>query len=315
MKLKKLGIFLSVLPSAFVSTAYAENIVPEQCQNVKFAEIGWTDLALTTSIARTILDDIGYKTSTDILSINVALAAMKNGQIDTMLGYWEPAMNKYIDKYLEEGSIEVVRTNLEGAKYTYAVPKYVYDAGVKDINDIAKYPEKFNKRLYGIEPGSNGAIIKAVNENKYNLGGWKVVESSEQGMLAQVSRSVRKKEWVAFLAWAPHPMNSKFDIEYLSGADDIFGPNFGGATIHTIARKDYVSTCSNMGQFLKNLAFNMELENKGMGYILDDKETAEVAAKKIIKSNPDLLAKWLSGVKTVDGKEALPVVKHELDIQ
>ncbi|WP_342609712.1 choline ABC transporter substrate-binding protein [Vibrio tritonius] len=307
---KSLLLLLCFMP---IFSSYALERVPQQCKDIKFAEIGWADLAFTTSVARLLLDNIGYHTSSDILSINVALVAMNNNKVDTMLGYWEPAMNKYIVKYLDKGTIDVVKTNLTEAKYTYAVPSYVYDAGVKDIRDIHKFPKKFHKRLYGIEPGSNGAIIKAVDQDKYQLGGWKVVESSEQGMLAQVSRAVRKHEWIAFLAWEPHPMNTKFDIRYLTGADDIFGPNFGSATVHTITRQGFTSECSNAGRLLKNLSFNVEMENEGMKYILEDKNTASEAAYKIIKSNLNVLDKWLSGVNTVDGNSALLAIKKKFE--
>ena len=42
-----------------------------------------------------------------------------------------------------------------------------------------------------------------------------------------------------FIAWEPHPMNMRFDIRYLTGGDTTFGPNFGGATIHTLTRVGY----------------------------------------------------------------------------
>src|SRR3546814_4870994 len=60
---------------------------------------------------------------------------------------------------------------------------------------------------------------------------FEVVESSEQGMLSQVARAVKSKEDIVFLGWAPHPMNNNFDLVYLSGGDDFFGADYGGATV------------------------------------------------------------------------------------
>jgi len=53
------------------------------------------------------------------------------------------------------GTVERVRANLKGAKYTFAVPKYVHAAGVKDFADIHKYKDKFGGNIYGIEPGND----------------------------------------------------------------------------------------------------------------------------------------------------------------
>lgn len=296
---------MALLGSFSINSAHADS-----CKSVRLAEPGWTDLAFTSGVTKVLLEGLGYKASTDTLGMTVMLESMKNKDIDVMMGYWDPAMDIYIRKYFAEGSIEKIAVNLEGAKYTYAVPKYVYDAGVTDIKDLAKNADKFNSKLYGLEPGSNSLIIDAIAEGKYGLSNWKVVESSEQGMLAQVKRAVKRQQWIAFQAWEPHPMNVKFDIAYLTGTDDTYGPNFGGATIHTTVREGYLEECGNVGNLLKNLRFTLDMENRGMGYILDDRKSPEEAALMVIKENPAVLASWLTGVNTIDGENGLSKVKQ-----
>ncbi len=95
-------------------------------------------------------------------------------------------MVAYYKPYREDGSVETVRTNLEGAKYTFAVPDYVWEAGVKDFSDLQNpSPIKFEKKLYGIEPGSNQLMLDAIKDPDLGLADWEVVESSEQGMLVR----------------------------------------------------------------------------------------------------------------------------------
>ncbi len=308
MKLAKWVCFAASLAVATHASAN-ENA---ECQSVRLAEPGWTDLALTSGIASVLLKEMGYEPSTEVIGLSVMLGAMKNSEVDVMLGYWKPAMNKLVTPYLEDGSVEEVGENLSGAKYTYAVPDYVYNAGVHSFNDLAKYADKFDQRLYGIEPGSNERMIKAIERGDYGLEGWTVVESSEQGMLAQVQRSVRREKWIAFLAWAPHPMNMKYKFHYLSGGDAVFGPNFGGATVHSLVRKGYEETCPNVAKLVKNLSFDLDLENEGMKYILDDGMTPEAAAREIIKKYPQRIDSWLAGVQTFDQQDALAKVKAEL---
>src|SRR5690606_35010142 len=133
--------------------------------------------------------------------------------------------------YLADGSIEVIATNLTGAKYTFAVPSYVAEAGVTDLSDLAEHADRFGRRIYGIEPGNNGnrMILDMIEQDEFGLGGWKLVESSEQGMLSEVGRAIRAEEWIVFLGWEPHPMNTRYEIDYLSGADEFFGPDYGAA--------------------------------------------------------------------------------------
>ena len=103
-------------------------------------------------------------------------------------------------------------------------------------------------------------------------------------------------------------------LEYLSDGDDIFGPNFGGATVHTNVRGGYTEECSNVGHLLKNLKFSLALENEIMGAILNDGEDADDAAKAWLKKNPGVLDAWLDGVKTQDGHEGLAAVKASLGL-
>lgn len=284
------------------------------CEEVRLAQPGWTDLALTSGIAKVLLDELGYDTSVSQLSIPITYEAMKSGDLDAFLGYWYPAMTKYFAPYEADGSVLTVSQNLEGAKYTWAVPAYVYNAGVHDFADLAAHAEEFDSKLYGLSPGSNDTMIAARDSETFGLQDWDVVESSEQGMLAQVERAAKREQWIAFLGWAPHPMNTKFDLHYLTGGDDFYGPNFGGATVHTQMRKGYMEECPNVAKLLSQLTFTIEMENVGMGYILEDGESDTEAALRVLKDNSDALAPWLEGVTTLDGAEGLSAVKAGLGL-
>ena len=219
-------------------------------------------------------------------------------------------------KYRDEGSVEVLGVNLEGAKYTLAVPSYTADAGLKDFADIAKLKDELDGEIYGIEPGNDGnrLILDMIESNAFGLKGFELVESSEQGMLAEVARAVKRKQHIVFLGWAPHPMNNNFDLVYLSGGDDVFGPNYGGATVYTNVRKGYTGECPNVGKLLGNLKFTLPMEGAIMGAILDEGEEPNDAATAWLKANPDILDGWLAGVKTLDGGDGLAAVKAHLGL-
>lgn len=109
-------------------------------------------------------------------------------------------------------------------------------------------------------------------------------------------------------------MNRKFDMAYLGGGDDWFGPNFGGATVYSLARTGYANACPNAGKLIANLTFSLDMENEMMGYMLDDGLEPEAAAVKLIKAHPDVLSKWLDGVSTIDGGDAMAAVKARLGV-
>ncbi len=286
------------------------------CKNVRFSDVGWTDITATTAATSEVLKGLGYTPSATVLSVPVTYASLKNGDIDIFLGNWMPTMEGDIKKYREEGSVETIGMNLTGAKYTLAVNKAASDGGIKDFADIAKYKEQLEGNIYGIEPGNDGnrLIQGMIDKDAFGLKGFKVVESSEQGMLAQVARADRKKEWVVFLGWEPHPMNANFKMSYLTGGDEFFGPNLGGAEIFTNVRKGYASECGNVGALLKNLKFTLAMENEIMGAILNDGTDPDKAASAWLKKNAGILDGWLTGVTTIDGKDGLAAVKAHLGL-
>ncbi|GBC59187.1 glycine/betaine ABC transporter substrate-bindin g protein [Desulfonema ishimotonii] len=288
----------------------------DSCNKVRFSDVGWSDITSTTALTSVVMEGLGYDVKTNVLAVPVTFASLKNKDIDIFLGLWMPTMTADIEPYKKDGSVETVRANLTGAKYTLAVPRYVYDAGVKDFADIAAHKEKFKGKIYGIEPGNDGnrLIQSMIDKNAFGLKDWKVVESSEQGMLGQVRRAVRKKDWIVFLGWEPHPMNTNFDLAYLSGGDEYFGPDFGGATVHTTVRKGYLNECPNVARLLKNTEFTLKMENQVMGMILDAGMEPLKAAEKWLRENPDILEKWLEGVTTTDGKDGLEAVRKHLNL-
>ncbi|WP_419238820.1 choline ABC transporter substrate-binding protein [Photobacterium leiognathi subsp. mandapamensis] len=295
---------------ALALSSVAFNSYANQCDTVRFADVGWTDITATTAVTSELLKGMGYSTKTDLLSVPVTYSSMANGDIDVFLGNWMPTMEGDIAKYREAKTVETVKANLEGAKYTLAVPKYVYDAGVKSFADLAKHADKFKGRIYGIEPGNDGnrLIQSMIDTNAFGLKDFSLVESSEAGMVSQVSRSVRRDQWIVYLGWAPHPMNSNVEMEYLAGGDDFFGPNYGGANVYTNVRSNYLTECPNVGQLLKNLSFSLEMENSLMEAILNQKVQPEKAARQWLSENPRQVEAWLKDVKTREGKVATTAV-------
>ena len=304
----KLKSTLSVLAICAAMPALAD------CDSVRFSDVGWTDITATTAATSIVLEALGYETSTDILSVPVTYASMAEGDIDVFLGNWMPTMEGDIASYREAGTVDTVRTNLEGAKYTLATNAAGVAAGITDFASIAAAKDALEGNIYGIEAGNDGnrLIMDMIEADAFGLTGFEVVESSEQGMLAQVERADDRGEPIVFLGWEPHPMNANYDMTYLPGGDDYFGPDLGGAIVATNTRAGYVTECPNTGKLLENLAFSLEMENEIMGAILNDNVDPEDAAKAWLVANTDAWTPWLDGVTTKDGGDAVAAVTAAL---
>ncbi|WP_250493051.1 choline ABC transporter substrate-binding protein [Caballeronia sp. GAWG1-1] len=300
---------------AVVSPTFAAD--PSTCTQVRMAGPGWTDIDATNAMSGVILKALGYRQNVANLSVPITYQGLKKGQIDVFLGNWMPAQAPLVKPFIDDKSVQVVRANLSNAKFTLAVPDYVAAAGVHSFADLAKNADKFDDRVYGIEPGApaNQNIKRMIDDKAFGLGGWKLVESSETGMLTQVDRAVRDKKWIVFLGWEPHLMNTKFKLAYLDGGDLYFGPNFGGATVNTVARNGYEQQCPNVGRLFKQMAFDVDLENGVIADVLEKKTRVDTAATDALKRHPELLKTWLDGVTTASGGNGLEAVQTALGVK
>ncbi|KQI72075.1 glycine/betaine ABC transporter substrate-binding protein [Loktanella sp. 5RATIMAR09] len=304
----KLKSTLSVLAICAAVPAFAD------CDTVTFSDVGWTDITATTAATTVVLEALGYDTDIKVLSVPVTYISLAEGDVDVFLGNWMPTMEADIAPYREAGTVDTVRANLEGAKYTLAVNRAAADMGIATFADIAANADALDGKIYGIEPGNDGnrLIMDMIAADAFGLSDFEVVESSEQGMLAQVDRASGRDEPIVFLGWEPHPMNANFDMSYLEGGDDWFGPNLGGATVYTNTSAGYVNSCPNVGTLLNNLEFSLSMENEIMGAILNDGADPADAATAWLKANPDAYVSWLNGVTTKDGGDAVTAVNAAL---
>ena len=295
---------------ALAGTAFAQS-----CDKVIFSDVGWTDITATTAATSVVLEALGYETETKVLSVPVTYAGLAEGDVDVFLGNWMPTMEADIAAYREAGTVETVRTNLVGAKYTLATNEHGAALGISDFNNIKDHKDALDGKIYGIEPGNDGnrLIIDMIESGPFGLDGFEIVESSEQGMLAEVAKATSDGKPIVFLGWEPHPMNANFKMTYLAGGDDVFGPNFGEATVATNTRKGYVTECPNTGKLLQNLEFSLQMENEIMKAISDGGEDPRDAAKAWLAANPATWEPWLEGVTTKDGGDAKAAVAAALN--
>ncbi|VVM89913.1 hypothetical protein PS662_02773 [Pseudomonas fluorescens] len=231
--MQKLSTALTV---GLLALGSASAFADQSCATVKMADPGWSDIAATNAITGFLLEGMGYKAKVDTLAVPITFGGLKDGQVDVFLGNWMPAQQGFYDKFVATGDVTQLAKNLDGTEFTLAVPDYVWDAGVHNFADLNKYADKFDKKIYGIGSGApaNISLQEIIKKNDFDMGQWKLVESSEQAMLAEVSRAVKKQKFVTFLGWTPHPMNVQLKMHYLKGGEKYFGDT---GSVHTLTRK------------------------------------------------------------------------------
>ncbi len=305
---------LSILCGTTLLSAGAMAAEPASCQTVRMGVVNWTDVIATSGMADVLLTGLGYESKQTSAVQQIIFAGIRDKRLDIFLGYWKPAMDKNIAPFLAATQVKVLDTpSLADAQATLAVPDYVAAAGLKTFADIARFKDQLGGKIYGIEPGSgaNTTIKTLIETNHFGLKDFKLIESGEAGMLAAVQRAVNRKEFVVFVGWTPHPMNINMNITYLTGSEDVYGPNEGAATVSTVTAPDYAQRCPNVNRLLENLTFSAAQESQLMVPIMARKTPQDVA-RQWLRDHPEDVRKWLAGVTSFDGKDGVATVQASL---
>ncbi len=310
-KVSRLFVFVTLSILLSIATAAAD-----KTNKVKIAKVGWTGVTIKTEIAEFTLSNLGYKVDNVTMSVPIVYAALSTGDADFFLGNWMPSMANIADKYFEKGTVIQYCKNMPGAKYTLAVPSYCTDMGLKDFSDIADFGEELEWKIYGIEAGNDGnkVIHKMIDNDMFGLGKFELVPSSEMAMLSQVQSYAREKKPIVFLGWAPHSMNERIDMTYLTGSTaETFGANDGSATIWTNTRVGLEKDMPNIALYLRNLDFPVSMINQIMKQLHEDNTLSpRDAGLNWVSNHPEKYKEWLKGVKTFDGKPAIDAFEPAL---
>jgi glycine betaine/proline transport system substrate-binding protein len=302
----------TALGALALAAAAAPALAQEACSPVRLSDVGWTDITATTSAAKQVLEALGYEVEVQVLAVPVTFEALANNDLDAFLGNWMPSQTAAIQPFLDAGTIETLGVNLEGTKYNLAVPTYLHEQGLRTYEDLPAFQEQLDGEIYGIEPGNEAnTYLIGLTEAGGALEGFEVVESSEQGMLAQVERAVADEEPVVFLGWAPHPMNANFEMSFLEGGEEFFG---GEGQVYTVTRAGYAAECPNVAKLLDQMDFTLPMENEMMGLILDEGMDPDEAVKQWLTEHPETFDAWLAGVTTLEGGDGLAAVREAMGV-
>lgn len=282
----------------------------DQADTVRFGAQPWPGVTVKTEVASQLLQALGYDTKKVKSSTSFILNGMATGSLDVDLGGWYPISAAAIDPMVKSGKITRLTANLTHALSGMAVPMYVHKAGVDSVDDLSKYADHFEHKVYGIEAGStwNIHVKDAIKADKYDLSGWQVVQTSTAAMLAQVGRSIERKEWIVFYGWKPHWMNITYDLYFLKAPDDSKIAHTQ-STVYTLISPKFAEHNPNLKRFFKQFKVNTKVQSLWIYAYSYKKRPLEKIARQWITENPDEVKQWLDGVTTRDGKPAFEAVE------
>jgi len=275
---------------------------------VRLVQQPWADLVVENQIAGDILKKLGYSPSVQDVSVPLGAQALSTGKADAYLGNWWPSQKSAYGKLIDDGKVAVTGTLLTGTKYAPGIPgAMAKKLNITSLADLAQHGDLFNHEILGIEPGSPGNqyVLDAIKKNAYGLGKWKLVQSSTEAMLAEVSRRVAKNEPVVFLAWQPHWMVVKWKVTFLADPQHVWP---GAGQIRVLTRSGLKQEDPNLVRLLSQIRIDSATASAWIDAYDNKKQSAKDIASSWMAAHPQVVKEWLAGVKTVNGEDGAAAV-------
>lgn len=219
----------------------------EEQPPVRIGWVNWSDTEITVKLASIALEDrLKQPVKLIMADIGIQFQALANGSIDVIPMVWLPSTHAaFYDKYKDR--IEDLGVLYQG-RIGMAVPTSIPESEIASVEDLNKpaVREKLQGKILTSEVG-NGQYkltVKAIEE--YKLDGYKLVASSESGMLNELDRNLKRDKWSLVNAWSPHWMFSKWSLRYLDDPKHVFG---GAEQIHAFGRKGFSKQYPQVAQF------------------------------------------------------------------
>lgn len=287
--------------------------------DVRFAVPAWPGVTVKSELAGQLLTALGYEPQLSELGSTITYEALNQDDVDVYLAAWLPGQGSTYDAAMEKGVIADLGNNVDGARLGFAVPTYVYEAGVTSGADL-KNPElreKFGGTIYSIEVGSGISEIldRGVDENIYDLTDWDISETSTPGMLSTVDSAIDREEWIVFGAWTPHWMNVKYDIRYLDDPDSLWGDEGGRSDVRTLVTQTFTESHPNATRLIDQLAFSADDQSAMIFGFSAEERPADEVALEWLRNHPEQVKAFMEGVTSRDGnQDAWSVVQEKLEI-
>lgn len=238
----------------------------------------WTDSLSTSFLLQNQLEKLGYTVDMQTLTEAGPLyTGLSEGDIDIYPSAWiDVAQKGYWDRFSD--GLEDLGAYYTEASGMLAVPSYV---DIDSIADLKGQGERFDGKIYTIEPGSGAATYAQESllpfyglDEEYEL-----VTSSTPAMLTVLEDAIDSGEDIVVTLWRPFWVNDVFDIKELEDTEDGYGEPEG---LHFIAHSEFAKDNPEAAELVSNITLDDEqyssLENMVVNEYGEGREAEAVEA-------------------------------------
>ena len=313
-------------------------------ETIIFADFGWDSAQVHNRIAGFIIEKgLGYPikfVQGETIMLNTALIQAKGGEapnvnMETWTENWQELYDEGLakgkDPNTNQGFVEL-GSNFPNSVQGWYVPRYVVEGDLKrgidpmapdlkSVSDLPKYwklfkdPEDPTKgRFYSCIPGWACALVNEEKFKAYGIGEYYNIMQPGSGPALAASMETaykRGKPWLGYY-WAPTWVLGKLDMVQLE--EPKFDQNIWETTkaceypavkCDIIVHKSLPQKAPDVVEFLKKYGTTLEINNKFLAYMRDNKASTDEAAAWFLKHYEDLWTGWVSADVAVKVKASM----------
>ena len=239
----------------------------------------WTDAVNNAYLLEDQLTKLGYDVELETLTEpGMLYTALAQGDVDIYPSAWpEISQKAFMEKYGDD--LEDLGTYYEGAQGFLAVPEYMDD--IDSVDDLHGQGDRFDGRIYTIEPGSGTATM--ASEKLFPTHGlgdeYTLTSSSLAAMLTVVDDAVESEEDVVVTLWKPFWAIDAYGLKELEDPENGMGDPEG---LHFLGHKGFAEEFPEAADLIGQITLDDEqygsLENLVVNEFGADREAEAVDA-------------------------------------
>jgi glycine betaine/proline transport system substrate-binding protein len=268
----------------------------------------WVGAEANVAVAQCLLQQMGYKVTTNTLAEEVAWQGFATGEVDVILENWgHPDLEK---KYITDENLAVdAGPNGVTGIIGWYVPGWMAEKypDITDWNNLNKYADLFKTSESGDKGQFLGADPTFVQYDEAliaNLGlDYKVVFSgSEAASITAFQQAEKNKTPLIGYFYDPQWLQNEIKLvqvklpPYTPGCDaDLkkVACDYPPYVLNKIVRKEWSDKGGDAVDFINKFSWANSDQNEVADYITNGNMTAEEAAKKWIDAHPDTWKAWM----------------------
>jgi glycine betaine/proline transport system substrate-binding protein len=265
-------------------------------RTVTLGQVSLSFYAVAGAVVREILEQLGHRVEVREGPHEEIFPLLGTAAVDVMAAAWLPEGHAAYWSRYGVHAIEIA-TLYEGARFFWAVPRYVPVNEVASIADLAR-PSVARRMTPLIQSIGAGATITRVSQTavgEYGLApaGYLVRPGTPAEWTAAYAAAIAERRWMVFPTWAPQYLNRHGDLRPLDDPRGVLGGVNRGALVAPKAR--FEALPDKTRRALSRISLGLDGVTDMDWAVNVDMQPPRDAARTWMRANRTRVAAWLEG--------------------